>query len=77
MLLILLYFSKNFGCDWIMDSNTKFDYCGVCGGDNSTCNILNGTVNFSTFKNGGEYSYLNIIFCCQNTKDVNIYSGRL
>ena len=24
----------------------------MCGGDNSTCNILNGVIEFSTFKNG-------------------------
>ncbi len=35
-----------------MDSKKKKDYCGVCGGNNSTCNILNGTILFSTLKNG-------------------------
>lgn len=27
-----------YGCDGVENSNMKMDSCGVCGGDNSTCN---------------------------------------
>jgi len=28
------------GCDGIPNSKTKYDFCGVCGGDNTTCMCL-------------------------------------
>lgn len=40
------------GCDWKFDSMRTIDFCGQCGGDNSSCNILDGKIEFSTFKNG-------------------------
>ncbi|XP_041472423.1 A disintegrin and metalloproteinase with thrombospondin motifs 4-like isoform X1 [Lytechinus variegatus] len=32
-----------FGCDLVKDSNRRFDSCGVCDGDNSTCELQTGT----------------------------------
>jgi len=52
-----------------MDSTTKRDYCGVCGGNNSTCNILNGTVVFSTMKNG---DYEPVIMLPANSTSVKV-----
>ncbi|XP_077324277.1 A disintegrin and metalloproteinase with thrombospondin motifs 13 isoform X2 [Lithobates pipiens] len=34
---------KVFGCDGVMDSEMVADHCGVCGGDNSTCNKVSGS----------------------------------
>lgn len=33
---------KTVGCDGVVGSGKKFDQCGVCGGDNSTCRIVSG-----------------------------------
>lgn len=33
------------GCDWIVDSNTTEDQCGVCGGNGETCVTINGEFN--------------------------------
>jgi ADAM-TS Spacer 1 len=30
------------GCDWIVDSNTTEDQCGVCGGNGQTCSTIKG-----------------------------------
>lgn len=32
------------GCDRIIDSKKKFDKCGVCGGNGSTCKKISGSV---------------------------------
>lgn len=31
--------SLHHGCDGVLGSETRFDMCGVCGGDNSTCPV--------------------------------------
>ncbi|RWS15843.1 disintegrin and metalloproteinase with thrombospondin motifs 9-like protein [Dinothrombium tinctorium] len=33
------------GCDHVLGSDAKLDSCGVCGGDNSTCKVINRTFN--------------------------------
>ncbi|XP_066961626.1 thrombospondin type-1 domain-containing protein 4-like isoform X4 [Macrobrachium rosenbergii] len=30
------------GCDNVLGSGNRFDSCGICGGDNSTCRIISG-----------------------------------
>uniref|UniRef100_A0AAG5CYG4 Peptidase M12B domain-containing protein n=1 Tax=Anopheles atroparvus TaxID=41427 RepID=A0AAG5CYG4_ANOAO len=30
------------GCDYVLDSDSKLDQCGVCNGDNSTCRMVRG-----------------------------------
>ncbi|GAB6018954.1 hypothetical protein CHUAL_000596 [Chamberlinius hualienensis] len=40
--LILVIFLTSVGCDGIIGSDKKWDLCGVCGGDNSTCRIVSG-----------------------------------
>ncbi|XP_065567127.1 A disintegrin and metalloproteinase with thrombospondin motifs 9-like isoform X4 [Artemia franciscana] len=37
------------GCDHNLYSNVKLDMCGVCGGDNSTCEIKKGTFNRTSY----------------------------
>lgn len=32
------------GCDRIIDSKKKFDKCGICGGNGSTCKKISGSV---------------------------------
>ncbi|XP_039260459.2 A disintegrin and metalloproteinase with thrombospondin motifs 18-like isoform X1 [Styela clava] len=31
------------GCDFVVNSNSSVDACGVCNGDNSTCKFVNGS----------------------------------
>lgn len=33
---------KTIGCDWIVDSNTTEDQCGVCGGTGDSCEVVKG-----------------------------------
>lgn len=33
------------GCDWIVDSNTTEDQCGICGGNGSTCTTIRDEFN--------------------------------
>lgn len=32
--------SQKVGCDWIVDSSTSEDQCGVCGGNGDTCTTV-------------------------------------
>ncbi|XP_031747422.1 A disintegrin and metalloproteinase with thrombospondin motifs 13 isoform X1 [Xenopus tropicalis] len=47
-----------FGCDGVMGSGMVKDQCGVCGGDNSTCNRIHGS--FSEGKAGEYVSFLTL-----------------
>lgn len=38
-------FEQKVGCDWIVDSNTTEDQCGVCGGYGETCTTIKGEFN--------------------------------
>jgi hypothetical protein len=38
-------FSKQAGCDHVLNSKARRDKCGVCGGDNSSCKTVAGTFN--------------------------------
>ncbi|WAR11678.1 ATS18-like protein [Mya arenaria] len=33
---------RHVGCDWVIGSQLKSDMCGVCDGDNSTCQLIQG-----------------------------------
>lgn len=35
------------GCDRIIDSKKKFDKCGICGGNGSTCKKISGSATSS------------------------------
>ncbi|KAI8521502.1 hypothetical protein Bbelb_012560 [Branchiostoma belcheri] len=39
---------RSVGCDGVFDSNTTYDKCGVCGGDGSSCVMLNGRKTFES-----------------------------
>ncbi|XP_015782648.1 A disintegrin and metalloproteinase with thrombospondin motifs 9 isoform X3 [Tetranychus urticae] len=47
------------GCDHILKSDKKLDFCGVCGGDNSTCQEVVGSLNHVQVHHG--YNSLVII----------------
>lgn len=32
------------GCDRVIGSNKRFDKCGICGGDGSTCKKVSGSL---------------------------------
>ncbi|XP_014286449.1 A disintegrin and metalloproteinase with thrombospondin motifs 15 isoform X3 [Halyomorpha halys] len=40
-------FCQPAGCDHILNSKKQLDYCGQCGGDNSTCKLITGSFNSS------------------------------
>ncbi|XP_030845354.1 A disintegrin and metalloproteinase with thrombospondin motifs 4 [Strongylocentrotus purpuratus] len=48
---------KHFGCDLEEDSDRRFDSCGVCDGDNSTCEIQTGGVSHPP----AFYDYTNLL----------------
>lgn len=45
---------KQAGCDNVIDSNAKLDICGVCRGDNSTCQKITGRVNMTQSIHGSK-----------------------
>ncbi|XP_048865478.1 A disintegrin and metalloproteinase with thrombospondin motifs 1 [Brienomyrus brachyistius] len=36
------------GCDWVIGSDRRFDKCGVCGGDGSTCKKVSRSLKFAS-----------------------------
>ncbi|XP_045114933.1 A disintegrin and metalloproteinase with thrombospondin motifs 9-like [Portunus trituberculatus] len=44
------------GCDFILNSNATADVCGVCRGDNSTCEVTSGV-----FDESFPYGYSNVV----------------
>lgn len=64
--LTLLYFNEQAaGCDHFLDSSTKLDVCGVCGGDGSDCLLHIGQP--VDVANKGEMTGHPKTFCiCQN-----------
>lgn len=36
---------RKVGCDWVVDSDTTEDQCGVCGGNGETCTTIKGEFN--------------------------------
>ncbi|XP_026471997.1 A disintegrin and metalloproteinase with thrombospondin motifs 9-like [Ctenocephalides felis] len=40
---------KKAGCDNKLDSDMKLDRCGICGGDGSTCYVVTGSYNQSSY----------------------------
>ncbi|XP_076130734.1 A disintegrin and metalloproteinase with thrombospondin motifs 8 [Alosa pseudoharengus] len=37
------------GCDQVIGSNLRFDKCGICGGDGSSCRKITGALNKATY----------------------------
>ena len=52
---------RSVGCDWRLDSLKRIDFCGQCDGQNSSCNIYNGLIQFSTKFKTGSYEPIMII----------------
>lgn len=50
---------RNVGCDWVIDSNTKEDACGICRGNGTECRIIQGAFNEET-TGKGEVEFLRI-----------------
>ena len=40
---------KPAGCDHVLNSTVELDICGVCGGDNSTCQWITGSYNSTQY----------------------------
>ncbi len=41
---------KEVGCDFVLNSNLTNDFCGVCNGTNSTCEIIQNEIYFNYSK---------------------------
>lgn len=50
---------RNVGCDWVIDSNTKEDACGICRGNGTECRIIQGAFTEET-TGKGEVEFLRI-----------------
>ncbi|XP_058511803.1 A disintegrin and metalloproteinase with thrombospondin motifs 20 isoform X2 [Ochotona princeps] len=54
------------GCDHVLNSKTKRDKCGVCGGDNSSCRTISGVFN------NARYGYNDIVKIPMGATNVEI-----
>lgn len=59
MQTILLNLQK-VGCDWVVDSNTTEDLCGVCGGTGENCTTIKGEFNKKMNTSDGYFHILTI-----------------
>ncbi|XP_071527887.1 A disintegrin and metalloproteinase with thrombospondin motifs 9 [Panulirus ornatus] len=55
------------GCDYVLNSTAKADNCGVCNGDNSTCEVTSGSVEKSR-----PYGYSDIIVIPEGAAMIDI-----
>ncbi|XP_074187410.1 A disintegrin and metalloproteinase with thrombospondin motifs 13 isoform X3 [Rhinolophus sinicus] len=62
---------RTFGCDGRMDSQQVPDMCQVCGGDNSTCSLQNGS-----FTAGRAREYVSFLTLTPNLTSVYIANHR-
>lgn len=53
-------FFKHVGCDWIVDSNTTEDSCGICGGKSKNCTTLSGEFLENVNPSDGYYEIITI-----------------
>ncbi|RWS30159.1 disintegrin and metalloproteinase with thrombospondin motifs gon-1-like protein [Leptotrombidium deliense] len=56
------------GCDHVLGSSQKLDFCGVCGGDNSSCKVISGTVNQLQV----HYGYNNVVSIPAGASNIKI-----
>ncbi|XP_044245639.3 A disintegrin and metalloproteinase with thrombospondin motifs 13 isoform X3 [Ursus arctos] len=69
--LCVLGSCRTFGCDGRMDSPQVRDVCQVCGGDNSTCSLRNGS-----FTAGRAREYVTFLTVTRNLTSVHITNRR-
>nr|CAB3219994.1 A disintegrin and metalloproteinase with thrombospondin motifs 18 [Phallusia mammillata] len=50
---------QHVGCDYVLGSNATYDACGVCNGDNSTCQTVDGSYN-DRVRDSGYYQVVRI-----------------
>ncbi|XP_042241182.1 A disintegrin and metalloproteinase with thrombospondin motifs 20-like isoform X2 [Homarus americanus] len=55
------------GCDYVLNSTAKADTCGVCNGDNSTCQVTAGSVEKSR-----PYGYTDIVIIPEGAAMIDI-----
>ncbi|XP_064200825.1 A disintegrin and metalloproteinase with thrombospondin motifs 20 isoform X1 [Anguilla rostrata] len=62
------------GCDHVLNSKARYDKCGVCGGDNSSCKTLTGTFN------NAQYGYNVVVRIPAGATNIDVkqvsYSGK-
>ncbi|XP_058824477.1 A disintegrin and metalloproteinase with thrombospondin motifs 12 [Topomyia yanbarensis] len=51
---------RKVGCDWIVDSTTTEDQCGVCGGTGDSCTVIQGNFTKKVNMSDGFYDVLQI-----------------
>ncbi|XP_070557592.1 A disintegrin and metalloproteinase with thrombospondin motifs 9-like [Ptychodera flava] len=54
------------GCDHVLNSKTRKDLCGVCGGDNTSCRAISNTYD------NAEYGYNTVIRIPSGAKNIDI-----
>lgn len=60
-----IFFSlQNVGCDGKIDSNITPDLCGVCNGDNTTCETMRGNFSTSNLTTGKSKSPVGVYTWC-------------
>ncbi|XP_035964223.2 A disintegrin and metalloproteinase with thrombospondin motifs 13 isoform X2 [Halichoerus grypus] len=69
--LCVLGSCRTFGCDGRMDSPQVRDVCQVCGGDNGTCSLRNGS-----FTGGRAREYVTFLTVTRNLTSVHITNRR-
>lgn len=64
---------QHVGCDRILGSDVREDHCRVCGGDGSSCEVIEGVFNDSLSEGGTEGVHfvldlkdLYVFICVQN-----------
>nr|XP_018673460.1 A disintegrin and metalloproteinase with thrombospondin motifs 18 isoform X1 [Ciona intestinalis] len=63
---------KHVGCDFVLGSNATFDSCGVCNGDNSTCQSFNGSYDDNVRDSG----YYDVIRIPRGARSVKIWENK-
>lgn len=51
---------RRVGCDWVVDSSTTKDQCGVCGGMGDSCTVIQGNFTKKVNMSEGYYDVLQI-----------------
>lgn len=59
---------RKVGCDWVVDSNAEEDICGICHGDSSKCDTIQGTYT----KQSPEAGYREVVTIPTEARNIHI-----
>lgn len=60
---------KEVGCDWVVDSLAKEDDCGICHGDGTTCDRIEGFYDKQNLSPG----YKEIVVIPSGSRNIKIF----